>query len=175
MAQPSVSDTRLLGKPGKFSGRLADWTNWRFEVMNYLQLVDAQFPDDIERAMTRNEPIDPDPEQQPIVHTRGRTLFAITVTLLNQGRAFNMARSIKSRCGWELWRQFALEYEPARAARALVQLTDIINVKLEGHENTFRERLMNWECMIDEYESQHTKTVDVDILRAILLAQSHGY
>ena len=115
-----VLDTRLLGKPSKFSGNIGDWAQWKFQVSNYLQLVDADLPDEIEAAMAKTEPITVDPAQNPTLFARGRTLYAITVSLLSPGRPMTLARSVRSRSGWELWRLLGVEYEPARSSRALV-------------------------------------------------------
>ena len=85
MMNVAAVDTRLLGKPVRFTNKASEWAAWKFTTLNYLQLLDAGYPDDIERCMRAPGPIEVDPTDAPGDHARGRTLFAVTVSLLAPG------------------------------------------------------------------------------------------
>lgn len=55
------------------------------------------------------------------------------------GRALVLARNVKDRSGWELWWQLAVDYEPARAFRALGQLTELLDPKTAAPEASYKD------------------------------------
>ena len=49
MSIPNMSiDTRILGRPEKFSGKDEDWKDWKFDLMNYLGAINSTYHDVLE-------------------------------------------------------------------------------------------------------------------------------
>ena len=171
MASNLQSDLKLLAKPPNFAGDPEHWSNWKFALVNWLSLVDMDYPSLMEQVGGRTTHVDVDEHNADLV--RQTNLLYVLLASLLTGRAQVFARSIPDRNGFELWRLLSQEFEPARTSRALVQLIEVINFRLDvGGEATFLERLMTWERLTHEYEKQHGKKIDEDLRRACLLKQS---
>ena len=41
---PFALDVRLLDRPGTFSGRVQDWSDWKFRFVNWLAVAVPRFP-----------------------------------------------------------------------------------------------------------------------------------
>ena len=50
-------DTRLIGKPGVFSGKEEDWVNFALVLRAYLGAVDSRLPDLLRRAEDPSNPV----------------------------------------------------------------------------------------------------------------------
>lgn len=85
-------------------------------------------------------------------------------------------RARRPTIGWELWRQFSVDYEPARVSRALGQLTDLLNPRLLGSEASCKYRVMPWKRQIANYKAQHVWKLggDDDVKREIIASQAPG-
>lgn len=51
--------------------------------------------------------------------------------------------------------QFAVDSEPARASRALGQLTELLNPRLTGPEASYKDQIITWQTQVADYESQN--------------------
>ena len=171
MAQPTLIDTRSLVKLGTFDGRHEEWQATKFDLMNYLALIHIDLPTEMDVAAAREGPITV-PADNAEVLQRSRVLFAVLAAWMAKGKPKLMARTIFDRNGYEYWRQLCVEYEPRFASRALIQLRGISTWQLSGNEDELEVRLMALEQKVEEYERQHHKQVDEDMLKAMLLTES---
>eukprot|EP00969_Alexandrium_andersonii_P203303 8983625-Alexandrium_andersonii.AAC.1 len=68
-----------------------------------------------------------------------------------------IAKKVRSRNGFEVWRLLCLEFEPNVASRSLALLQGLMAPQLAGDEATFEDRLLNWEDQIESYQEQTGK------------------
>jgi hypothetical protein len=163
---------RLVNKPTSFDGSTAAWKTFKFHFLNWISLVDSDFPEMLNTVATRSSRFTL-PDDNPELVKKNATLFVLLSSLLS-GRALGYAQNLPPphQDGFELYRTLAQEFEPCQASRQLVQLQEVMAYRLDASgDETFIQRLMEWERMISEYERQHTKTVDTDVMRAILMSQ----
>ena len=58
MASNLQSDLKLLAKPSNFSGDPENWSNWKFALVNWLSLVDMEYPALMEQVSSRTTHVD---------------------------------------------------------------------------------------------------------------------
>ena len=162
-------DTHFVAKPTKFSGEQSSWDGWKFVFVNYLALVAGAFPEGLHVAEIATRPITVNPEADAGGFERGRVLFALLVSLLPKGKCLTLARSVRDRNGWELWRLLCGEYEPRTAARGFALLGNLMNPDLSGDLEEFEVKLLAWESSIEDYDESMHKEYDDDIKRATLV------
>ncbi len=92
------SDLKLLAKPQHFSGDPESWSNWKFSLVNWLSLVDMEYPDLMEQVSGRTTHVNIDQNNTDLVK-QTNLLYVLLASLLT-GRAQVFARSIVDRNGF---------------------------------------------------------------------------
>lgn len=125
-----------------------------------MQVIGETLPDEVQNAIESSVSTDPGQAKAEDIK-KGKQLCMVTVGVLG-GSVLTMARNVKDPNGWELWRQLAAHYEPARASRALGQLTELINPRVSGPEVNYKDRLTTSVRQTAYYEAQCSKEIDDD-------------
>ena len=84
-------DIRLFEKPRPFCGQETDFTEFRFRLHSYLDVVDEKFTEEVEAAEQHTGPIALPTEEATA--RRGRALYALLVGLLS-GRGLKVLQGV---------------------------------------------------------------------------------
>ena len=169
----SLFDNRIVQKPGKLLSKEA-WEEWKFDMENFLTLVQPEFADELKIAYDEDIYVD---DTSSGIETRKRSvlLYAMLASLTT-GKAKLIVKGLRNkRNGYECWRLLCVEFEPKSDSRRLALVNEIMEAKvLKSKSNTqFATALMKWEDLIDHYEKLGGTLFDAEIKRAILLSLIH--
>ena len=118
-----VIDTRQIGKFRVFDNVQEHWSDWKFQFVCWISLVQPAYPKYVDEAEKLTTPIDmPENETQKSLAIQ---LYAI-LAQSTQGRGLRAIRAVKTRCGFEAWRQLVELKEPKVATRRLASLANVM-------------------------------------------------
>jgi len=161
-------DMRVGNKPDTFTGTSEHWTGWSFKMRQYISALDEQMH--AELLVVDGDPITKRPLSEMTLPTlkRARTL-AFILTLFTKDNALEMVAKLEEPTnGFEVWRRFLEEWEPAHRGRFRAMLTSILNYTFPGDRG---KALDEWERMIRQYEAQAGDRLQDSIKSAVLSGQ----
>ena len=144
-------DARWLSKPERFRNAQEQWPSWKFQFINFLALFHTSYPDVLDQCAQASADIEIDRGRDEAFFDKGRWLYSILISFFQKGKAFNIARSVRDRNGWQVWRLLCLEYEPKLPSKSLMLLQRVMkpdHLATAGLKE-FEERLLEWEDMIE--------------------------
>ena len=101
-------DLRGVAKPPMFTGRVEDWSDFRFKMENIAALLSLD--DLLQRAASGSACLEPGDEP------KGKFLYNSLVQVCH-GKALALVRLIPRADGASAWRSLVQEYEPDEASR----------------------------------------------------------
>jgi hypothetical protein len=126
MAATLGLDLRAFKPPPALTGK-NDWKEWRFRLINYMNLVATEYPEEIGLAENRTTPITL-PEDETI-RRRAVGLFTMLSQLV-PSRGVRILQTVEDRNGYEGWRLLQQEFAPRIVQRKLVTLQHVLKPKL---------------------------------------------
>ena len=124
-------DTRIIDKPGKFSGKSGDWKDWSESFQSFCAAAEEELGESM-KAVARLEKTLLTADMTPTQRRHSRQLWSMVVQLLG-GKARELRRNVcETGSGLEVWRALHQEYEPQVKNRHAGMLGQILNYKFKG-------------------------------------------
>ena len=125
-ARAHLVDLRVGNKPETFAGESQEWKGWSFKMRQYIAVVDEELFEeltDIEANPLREVPLT---EMSDLQKRRARQL-AFMLTMHTKDRALQMITKVCDPAnGFEIWRRFLEEWEPAHRGRYRAMLVQLL-------------------------------------------------
>ena len=124
-AKEYAADLKHVARPRSFSGDPQLFREWKFAFENYMLLLDAEYLTEMttaEHSVTAIVLV----QDQPDTAKRAITLFAV-IASLTTGRASRLVQGVKTRNGFEVWRQLNAEFAPRANTRKVGMLSSILS------------------------------------------------
>ena len=160
-AQSSLIDTRLIGKPGIFSGTQESWADWAFVFKAYCAALNPRLITLLTAAQSEQAQIFPKDDTDISLSAQLYYVLCLSV----KDRALEKLRAAPVANGLEVWRLFCDEWEPRQRMRFTAMLTSILRVELK---DPVLPALELWERAVREYEQQSGETVSDSIKASVL-------
>ena len=163
-------DPRRLLQPGTFDGTAKNFHAWRFQLTNYMMLVDPDYGlllDSSEKAGSTVFAGLPTDAAQAKACT---TLFVVVASSVT-GRALRVLMEVKNRDGREAWRRLCAEYMPNMHSRRMALMMSIMTpqgMRDARSDDSYLDALAEWEQHVDEYEALGA-AVDPAVKTAVLM------
>ena len=159
-------DTRLLGKPGDFSGAQEAWRDWSTVFMGYAGAAIPRLQKLMDIAAKATEPTPNATIIDDDVRAASAQLYWMML-MICKGAALNTVFLAGHSEGLEAWRQLKEIYKPKMRTRFAGQLMSILSFSFQGDAT---ERITAWEREIATYERDSGKIFDDEIkVGAVLL------
>ena len=168
---PTSVDTKLINKPGEFSGKEADWPRWSLTMRAYLGAVSARMLELIRKAENFDESLDRvdlDPGDDQL----DAQLYFILTMLLKENMMEKL-ETVEYGEGLQLWRLLMAEFEPKFASRKMALQQAYLNFTFNKDEDP-RKGIDRLETQIRQYQAATKKTVDDDTRTGVLLKALAG-
>ena len=152
-------DTRLLEKPGDFSGAQEAWRDWSTVFKVYAGAAVPRLQKLMDDAAKAAAPI----SNATILEDDDRAASAQLywmMLMIYKGAALNIVFLVGDSEGLEAWRQLTEQYEPKMRTLFAGQLMSILSFSLQGDTT---ERITAWEREIAMYERDSGKILDDEI------------
>ena len=149
-------------------GETHEWKGWSFKMRQYTAAVDEELYLElvnVEANPLREMPLAGMNEPQK---RRARQL-AFMLTMHTKDRATLMiTRPSDPASGFEIWRRFLEEWEPAHRKRYPAMLMQLLQFPFMGDRD---QALEEWERLVRQYEAQSSGTLQ-DTIKAAILAHN---
>ena len=157
----------IVSKPGSFDGDLKKWSVWRFQLENFMAIVDCEYQAEMDTARRLTTPVGP--PATPEVAKISTLLYNMLSGILS-GRPFVTLRGVAGHSGYEAWRQICAHCEPPSANRHLALLPSITQgAQFADTTQDFVVNVQKWEIEIVAYETASSEALQDSVKRAILL------
>lgn len=141
-------DLKGVARPPVFSGRQANWAEWRFKFTNAMDLL--TIGNYVRLAESVGRPITMTPQQvSPAVEKKSDLLHVISVAVCS-GKASTLLKLVRGNNGLEVLRLLADGYAPKAALRHAALLSGLLKPVL--HDLTFMEGWLAWGVEARRYE-----------------------
>ena len=127
----SCADTRLLGKPGDFSGAQDAWSDWSTVFKEYSGAAIPRLQKLMDNAAKATEPLPNATILDDDDRAASAQLYWIML-MICKGAALNTVFLARDSEGLEVWRQLTEKYEPKMRARFAGQLMSIPSDSFQG-------------------------------------------
>lgn len=147
----SVLDTKLLGKPEKFSGQEEQWRDWSFVTRSYIGLMNPRLVQMLKISEQLENPIDEatlDPDQ-----AEGSRQFFFVLVMLVKGKATTELQAAPHGQGLEAWGLLYRRFNPTTKSQWLGLLQQLLAYDFGKDSTTFRNRYVMWENEVHNYET----------------------
>ena len=109
-------DARLLGRPPRFTGNEAEWSDWSFHASAYSDTVNPSMADHLHSVETNSERVISLSSHGDVAVENARKMFH-ALTMLLQGPHLLLLKKVERGNGYEAWRLLMERYEGANASR----------------------------------------------------------
>ena len=163
-ARVNLVDLRVGNKPETFAGETHEWKGWSFKMRQYIAAVDEEVYlelVDVEANPLRELPL---AGMNEPLKKRARQL-AFMLTMHTKEGALQMITKLSDPAnGFEIWRRFLEEWEPAHRGRyRAMQLLQFPFARDRSRA------LEEWERLVRQYEAPSSDTIQ-DTIKAAILA-----
>ena len=148
-------DTRLLVKPGEFSGAQDAWRDWSAGFSVYAGAAVPRLQKLMEDAARAGTPIPNVTMREEEDWPPSPQLYWMML-MICKGAALKTVFLTGDSEGLEAWRQLTEKYDPKMRTRFAGQLMSILSFSLQGNTT---ERITAWEREIATYERDSGKTL----------------
>ena len=163
---PASVDTKLINKPGEFSGKEADWPRWSLTMRAYLGAVSGRMLELVRRAENFDESIDRVDMDPGDDHLDAQLYFILTMLL--KENMMEKVETVEYGEGLHLWRLMMVEFEPKFASRKMALQQAYLNFTFNKDEDP-RKGIDRLETQIRQYQAATKKIVDDDTRTGVLL------
>ena len=167
-ARINLVDLRVGNKPETFAGETHEWKGWSFKMRQYIAAVDEELYLElvsVEANPLREIPLAGMNEPQK----RLARQLAFMLTMRTKDRALQMITKLSDPAnGFEIWRRFLEEWEPAHRGRYRAMLMQLLQFPFVGDRG---QALEEWERVVRQYEAQSSETLQ-DTIKAAILAHN---
>ncbi|CAK0793479.1 unnamed protein product [Prorocentrum cordatum] len=161
----SLVDLRVGNKPEVFTGDAKEWKNWSFKMRQYLSAIDETLRAEVldvdvnpSRELTMND-------MAAEAQRRARQL-AFILTMHTKDVALQMVTKLPDPSnGYEIWRRFLEEFEPAHKGRFRAMLMQILQYQFTGDRGLAIEE---FERLVRQYEAQSGDIIQETIKAAVI-------
>ncbi|CAK0840370.1 unnamed protein product, partial [Prorocentrum cordatum] len=161
----SLVDLRVGNKPEVFTGDAKEWKNWSFKMRQYLSALDETLHAEVldvdanpTRELTMND-------MAAEAQRRARQL-AFILTMHTKDVALQMVTKLPDPSnGYEIWRRFLEEFEPAHKGRFRAMLMQILQYQFTGDRGLAIEE---FERLVRQYEAQSGDILQETIKAAVI-------
>ena len=164
--QPSLIDTRTLGKPETFKGDANEFSDWQFVFKSYMSCVNPLFAELLERVESSKVPV-PNRFLSQGERALSTQLYYVLVMLL-RNRALDIAYNAGVAEGLEAYRRLHQQYHPKVASRYVGSLSAILATRFGSD---IEAELESFDKVVRRYEMESGKTIDDEMLLGIVI---HG-
>ena len=139
-------DLRVGNTPETFAGETHEWKGWSFKMRQYISTVDEELQ--VELVGVEANP------EMPLVgmnepQKRQARQLAFMLTMHTKGRAFQMITKLNDPAnGFEIWRRFLEEWEPAHRGRYRAMLMQLLQFPFTGDRGQAWEE---WGRLVRQY------------------------
>ena len=120
-----IIDTRQLGKPDKFDGVDANWSDWNFVAASYLAVTNHALKVMLDTAVNRPELSCENTGLTEAERGMSTQLYYVLV-LLTKGRALDKVQAAGEGEGLVAWRLLHAQWEPAVVSRYVGMLMQLL-------------------------------------------------
>ena len=168
--------TKMLQKPKHFDGKESNWLEWKFQILNWLCVMDPKADEVMGQAekctRTIRVEIGSDGKETDVSRKLNSFIYGLFGSIVS-GKALRILRAVPNRCGLEVWRQLCLEYEVKDSGKFLAWMMNLLQADLmKGGEEKFQENWLKWETELEEYERQSGKVMDHQLKLGVLLSKT---
>ena len=164
-ARINLVDLRVGNKWETFAGETHEWKGSSFKMRQYIAAVDEELYLElvhVEANPLREMPLAGMNEPQK---RRARQL-AFMLAMHTKDRALQITTKLSDPSnGFEIWRRFLEEWEPAHRGRYRAMLMQLLQFPFTGDRG---QALEEWERLVRQYEAQSSDTLQYTIKAAIL-------
>ena len=167
-ARGNLVDLRVGNKPETFAGETHEWKGWSFRMRQHIAAVDEELY--LELVNVEANPL----REMPLVgmnepQKRRARQLAFMLTMHTKDRALQMITKLSDPAnGFEIWRRFLQEWEPAHRGRYRAMLMQLLQFPFVGDRG---QALEEWERLVRQYEAQSSDTLQ-DTIKAAMLAHN---
>ena len=151
-------DTRLLGKPHDFSGKLDDWRDWSVVFEGYAAAAVPGVEAGMTRATEANSIVLNATLEASVVRVSQQLYWMLL--MLCKNTALQIVVGAGRGEGLEAWKLLVERYEPRLRTRYAAQFMKIMSFSSQGY---LLERLGLWEREIQLYENGSGKELDAEL------------
>ena len=162
-------DARLLGRPPRFTGNEAEWSDWSFQARAFFDTVNPSMADDLDAVETNSERVITLSSLGDVAVENARKMF-YALTMLLHGPPLLMLKKVERGNGFEAWRLLVERYEGANASRLHHMLQSIVRPKTFPQDSGgFEAALNEWEHLVQRWEVLFNDILNDAVKRQILL------
>ena len=162
-------DARLLGRPPRFTGNEAEWSDWSFQARAYFDTVNPSMADHLDAVETNSERVILLSSLGDVATETARKMF-YALTMLLQGPPWLLLEKVERGKGFEAWRLLVERYEGANASREHHMLQSIMRPKAFPQDSGgFEVALNEWEHLVQRWEVLANDILNDAVKRQILL------
>ena len=167
-ARINLVDLRVGNKPETFAGETHEWKGWSFKMRQYIAAADEELH--LELVNVEANPLREMPlAGMNVPQKRQARQLAFMLTMHTKDRALQMITKLSDPVnGFEIWRRFLEEWEPAHRGRYRAMLTQLLQFPFVGARS---QALEEWERLVRQYEPQSSDTLQ-DTIKAAILAHT---
>ena len=158
---------KYVEKPDAFLGTVGDWERFKFSLSTWSITVDPKLPENLEACSKLTEELSEVDMTEPSI-ALSHKLYVILVGLAKLGDVPKMAKQIRDKNGFELWRRMCQTFEPQTTNKPLAWLRILNNPKFPSEEHLWQKGFEDWESEVCLYEAETGKIFDEDNRLAIL-------
>ena len=169
-------DTKFLPKPKNFDGRATEWPDFKFHLSNWMGAMDYRYVEFMEHAAVAspapgsaeiNDGAAGDTPQSELRRRLSVNLCMIVASLVS-GKILRSIQRLRSKNGFEAWRQLREEFEPASGNRQLMLLQSLLTPDLSGDLEAFEAKWSTWELEVENYVRTTNKDFTDDLKLAVV-------
>lgn len=169
MAAPtSIIDTRVIGRPERFSGLDKDWNGFHWDFVNFMGAINSNLPTYLntsEKAKVKIEMAPLTPQDREL----GKQVYYVLSNLV-KAKAKKYIKRVKEFNGWEAWRLLCVRYQPQGLANRSTGLFQaILAFQFDGKVEELEEGILQLEDLIKEYEEQTNDKVPDHLMRGLVI------
>eukprot|EP00969_Alexandrium_andersonii_P127593 5640053-Alexandrium_andersonii.AAC.1 len=172
----------MLTEHEGFEGEVnPSWRKWRACLENYVSGMSPNWVELLDECAKAARPItaravDPSAHGFAETETQRKMDATLSTELINllAGEPDQIARNMCEKSGVKPWRQLTTEYEPNAGDQAPAWDQEILegNVLKGATADTFEEKLLNWEQLVEKHEESTGTILESDIKRAVLIKRT---
>ncbi|CAK0836789.1 unnamed protein product, partial [Prorocentrum cordatum] len=159
-------DTRLLGRPNKYSGNRDEFPTFRYQLISYLGAIDPRLAQAVTTAATHGSVItlsEMGDDNKQFAATMGYIL-----SQLLGGSALTLVMNCEPGNGLEQWRRLCLREDAATGSNKVTQLQLLVNTEFSGKWETYVEELTKFLLDMNRYQEKFSEVISDTLVQALI-------
>ncbi|CAK0819502.1 unnamed protein product [Prorocentrum cordatum] len=159
-------DTRLLGRPNKYSGNRDEFPTFRYQLISYLGAIGPRLAQAVTTAATHGNVItlsEMGDDNKQFAATMGYTL-----SQLLGGSALTLVMNCEPGNGLEQWRRLCLREDAATGSNKVTQLQLLVNTEFSGKWETYVEEFTKFLLDMNRYQEKFSEVISDTLVQALI-------